>query len=321
MNRESPGAGTWRRFAGFAFVATALGFLFWFVARNAAALRAHEWTLRPGLLLASLVLHIAGLLWGVLVWRLLLKRMGHQIGYRDLARVWFVSGLGRYIPGKIWQFVGAAHLGARGGLTGTVTITSLAVHSGIFGIAAMLAGIYFLPRGLVPPIDPLADIARVLAPLLLLFVHPVVIRTALTFVQRVTRRDLGEWNGRWIDGVGLVSLAMVSWVVIGGAFGLFVRSLTTLEGAPFGTFIAINALAFIAGYVVFIAPAGLGAKEGALTLMLSALMPAPVAALVAIATRLWTVAAELVPAVLLLPRTPLDSRRTVSTPDAGPTPP
>jgi hypothetical protein len=299
-------------------VATAFGFLFWFVARNAAALRAHEWTLRPGLLLVSLALHIAGLLWGVLVWRLLLRWMGHPIGYRDLARVWFVSGLGRYIPGKIWQFVGAAHLGARGGLTATVTITSLAVHSGIFGIAAMLTGIYFLPSGLVPALEPQADLARLLAPLFLVFVHPAVIRSGLAFVHRTTGRDLGAWNGRWIDGVSLVALAMVSWIVIGGAFGLFVRSLTPFGDAPLGAFMAINALAFVAGYLVFIAPAGLGAKEGALAAMLSAFMPLPVAALVAIATRLWTVAAELVPALTLLPRSPQGNHHPVSASDPGP---
>jgi uncharacterized membrane protein YbhN (UPF0104 family) len=305
----------WQRVAGLVFVATAFAFLFWFVARNAAELRAHQWTLRPGLLAVSLGLHIIGLLWGVFVWRLLLRQMGYPVGYRALARVWFVSGLGRYIPGKIWQFVGAAHLGAAAGLTSTVTVTSLAVHSGIFGIAAILAAAWFLPAEAAASLAPAIGPARLLAPFLLLLVHPSVIRTGLRLVRRMTGRDLGEWNGRWANGVLLVVLAMGSWIVIGAAFDFFVRSLTTPEGITVGAMIAVNALAFITGYLVFIAPAGLGAKEGALAAMLSTFLPVPVAALVAIATRLWTVAAEIVPALLLLPRPASESRDPAATPD------
>ncbi len=290
----------WRRVVGFAFVAVAFGFLFYVVSRNSAELRAHEWTLRPGLLAISLAFHVAGLAWGVAVWRLLLARIGARVGFLDLARVWFISGLGRYIPGKVWQFVGAAHLGAGAGLPAAVTVTSLAVHTGIFVIAATVTGVYLLPATLGDPAWVAVRVARWVAPLLLLLVHPAVIRTALALVRRFTRRDLGEWNGRWIDGIGLVVLATGSWVLTGVGFYLFLESITPLEGATVREIIAINALAFVAGYVVFIAPAGLGAKEGALAAMLSLYMPAPVAALVAIATRLWAIAAEVIPALVLL---------------------
>ncbi|MDR0787259.1 MAG: flippase-like domain-containing protein [Gemmatimonadota bacterium] len=294
--------GGWRRIAGGIFVVVAFGFLLWFVTRNVAELRAHEWRLRPGLLAASLALHIAGLLWGVFVWRMLLRRMGFGVGYRELARIWFVSGLGRYIPGKIWQFVGAAHLGGQVGLSATVTVTALMVHSGIFTIAAVLVGVYALPPDLIPQIEPVVRAARLGAPLLLLFLHPVVVQTGFGLIHRITGKDLGHWNGRWRDGVLLVLLATISWVVVGLGFTLFVESLTTVRGATTLALVAVNALAFVAGVIVFIAPAGLGAKEGAFAAMLALFMPASVAALVAIAARLWAVAAEVIPALALLPR-------------------
>ena len=49
-----------------------------------------------------------------------------------------------------------------------------------------------------------------------------------------------------------------------------------------------------------IAPAGLGAKEGALTGLLLGLLPLPVAAAVAVASRIWSAVAEVVPALIFL---------------------
>ena len=61
-------------------------------------------------------------------------------------------------------------------------------------------------------------------------------------------------------------------------------------------------MAFVAGYLVFIAPAGLGAKEGVLAALLTVHLPISSAALIAVAARLWTVVAEVFPALALLGR-------------------
>jgi hypothetical protein len=315
---DRPGSrGGWRRPAGILFVVIAFGFLSYFAARNAAELRAFDWALRPGLLAISLLLHILGLFWGVMVWRMLLRLMGVRVGFVALARVWFVSGLGRYIPGKIWQFVGAAHLGIASGLPAAVTVTSLAVHTGIFVIGALFTAVYFLPIELGEVSGIGVEVARWIAPAALVLVHPNVIRGALALVRRTTGRDLADWTGRWVDGFILVFLSTIAWMTIGLAFYLFLRSITPIPESAAMPAIAIHALAFVAGYLVFFVPAGLGAKEGALAAMLTLYVPAPVAALLAIAARLWTVGAEVIPALLLL----LGSRSPTVDPAVSPAPP
>src|SRR5688500_183488 len=99
-----PARKSWQRVAGLIFGAAVIAFLALFVARNLDQLRQHEWSIRPGILALAVALNIAGLAWGVAVWRRVLRRMHARVGYLQLARVWFISGLGRYIPGKIWQF-------------------------------------------------------------------------------------------------------------------------------------------------------------------------------------------------------------------------
>src|SRR5688572_33267955 len=120
-----------------AFVAAALVFLGGFLFTNLRELQAHDWTIRPALLTLSLVIQVIGLASGALAWQLLLRGMGTHVPFAPLARVRFVSGLARYIPGKIWPFIGAARLGAPFGIPAAVTITSLAAHP-VFSISGPL---------------------------------------------------------------------------------------------------------------------------------------------------------------------------------------
>ena len=311
--RRSP----WRRWAGTLFVTVAFIFLALYVASNLEALRAHRWSVRPGLLALSLALHVVGLWWGVYVWKLLLARLGIGVALVQLARVWFLSGLGRYIPGKIWQFVGAAHLGAAVGLPARVTVSSLVANTAFFLVGALLVSVYLLPAPIVELGGPLATVLPWLAPFALLLVHPAVIRFALSLASRATGGEAIAYRGGWLQGVGLVVLATIGWAITGFSLFLFIISLTPLASGAAPAIIGINALSFVIGYLVFVAPAGLGAKEGALAAMLSFFVPAPVAAVIAVAARLWTVSAEILPALVLLrirapgePR-PSDERATI----------
>jgi uncharacterized membrane protein YbhN (UPF0104 family) len=58
----------------------------------------------------------------------------------------------------------------------------------------------------------------------------------------------------------------------------------------------IAAASYVAGLAVPFAPAGIGAREGLMTLLLTTMMPAPAAAVVSVLYRLMSILAELVAA-------------------------
>lgn len=291
-----------RRLAGrllaVALVLAAIVFLGRTIARNADALRAYDWSVDPALLAASLVAHVLVLGWGVAVWhRVVLHTTPGPVRLGALQRIWFLSTIAKYIPGKIWQFVAAAQLAGRAGLSGAAVLTSMAIQIGFTLLAALLVSAATLPLPESwavgrPLVLAVASVAAVLLS------HPLVLRTALAILPRALHRDVVAWTGRWIDGVVLLALSVVSWLLYGAAFWLFVSALVETPGSALLPLAGVNALSFLAGYVVFIAPAGLGAREGAMTLLLSPLVPTYVAAVVAILSRLWTVAAELLGAGL-----------------------
>ena len=300
-----------RRWLAAALVLAAAGFIAHRIITDLDQIRGFDWKLRPALLAASVLVLSAVLLWGVLVWQLVLRRCGLTVPFRPLARAWFLSNLSRYIPGVVWQFLALAQLGPGVGLTPAVTVMSLLVQMGFLLLAAGAMGVWLLPMELAGTLAPLLPVLRWMAPLVLLAVHPRVICGALGVVARVTKRTMPEWGGSWMDGIVFLLISAGSWILYGAAFFLFLRAFVDLPANAFWPVTAINALAFIVGYVVVIAPGGAGFKEGALALLLAGLLPAGVAASLAVLSRLWSIAGEVLPALAL----------GVRRPRAGPLPP
>lgn len=288
-----------RRWLAAALVLAAAGFIGWRIYTDLDQIRGFDWKLRPVLLGASVLLLSALLLGGVLVWQLVLRRCGLRVPFRPLARAWFLSNLSRYIPGVVWQFLTLAQLGPGVGLTPAVMVMSLLVQMGFLLLAAAALGVWLLPLELAGTLAPVLPVLRWMAPLVLLAVHPRVIRAGLGIVARATKRSMPEWGGSWLDGIGFLLISAASWLLYGGVFFLFLRSFVDLPLSAFGAVAGIHALAFIVGYVVVIAPGGAGFKEGALALLLAGLLPAGVAASLAVLSRLWTIAGEVLPALLL----------------------
>src|SRR5690606_15700110 len=119
-----------RRIGTILFIATAALFLGAALIRLGEQLRVFEWQIAPARLELS-TLALTGAFAHVLsIWGMVLRRFDIRIPFRTLARIWFLSNLGRYIPGKIWQFVGVAELSRGAGVTGILGITSLMVYMG-----------------------------------------------------------------------------------------------------------------------------------------------------------------------------------------------
>ncbi|MGH7457589.1 MAG: lysylphosphatidylglycerol synthase domain-containing protein [Longimicrobiaceae bacterium] len=306
------GQEAWKRTASFLFVAFAAGFLARAVIRDWRRVQDFSWQLEPLLLSVSVALLLVVLGWGVWVWGRVLRLFGQQVPFPVLARVFFLSSLARYLPGKVWQFVAAARMSGEAGLSGTLLLTSLAVQMGFVLLGASVVAVLALPSsslGLEGTLWP-ARIAALLV--ILLLAHPRWLNLGLSLVRRLARREPLEWRGGWGDGLWLVALFTVNWVAYGLAFALFVNSLTPVSADTIFPLAGVNALAFVAGYLVIVAPAGLGVREASMAVLLAPYLPGGVAALVAVLSRLWSVLAEILGAAAALLFAPSVARGRVN---------
>lgn len=253
------------------------------------------------------------------LWRRILADL--DIGAPDthtVVRIYFLAGLGRYLPGKVWQLAGLAVLAREAGLPG-----------GASAAAAVLGQFAFLTTGLLLLALLLPEWAggwpAVIGTIALLMAAGglwVLVATPVGHGARAHLRALaGERMGPRLDAVlaladrigpraALLWLAGygLSWILLGVAFTVF--SAAFVPGAAAGARQIAGSLAasYLAGYLTLI-PAGLGVREGALVALLALVpvIPVPAALVIALASRVWFTFAELLP-LLLLPFLPRQGR-------------
>lgn len=279
--------------AGALLVAATAYWLGRLIVRNGAELRGYDWRVDGGLLAASVAAHVLVLAAGVWGWGRTLRHFDHPpVPGAQLQRIWFLSNLARYVPGKVFQFLAAAQLARGTGVSGAVLLTSLLVHTGMALLGAGVLAGWTLSGGLLRGVDPrlAAGVATLLA---LGAVHPAFLNALLGIVPRLLKRETIRWRGRWRDGAGLLALAVLNWSLYGVAYQLFVAALADVPWRLLPQMAGVNALSFLIGYASPL-PGGAGLREVAMTELLRPYLPDGVAAVLSIASRLWTIAAELV---------------------------
>jgi hypothetical protein len=137
-------------------------------------------------------------------------------------------------------------------------------------------------------------------PLGLLLLQPRVLQGVLNWILARFHRPALEvtmtWGRIWL----LLLRYIVVWLIQGLAFATLVRALAPLPLAGVPYVAAAWVAAYVIGFLSLLTPSGLGVREGVIVLLLAAILPQPVAAVIAILARLWTIAGEAIAAGLAL---------------------
>jgi uncharacterized membrane protein YbhN (UPF0104 family) len=249
-------------------------------------------------LVASAVIVLATYALLIETWRVLLRGWEHDIPYLDAARIWTISNLGKYLPGKVWAITALVVMTRRYGVSaaeGAATSVLLTLINTIVGfVVAIVAGAALLQ---LPPV--LVVIVAVLAMAVLASpaaLPKIGVLAGRLFGRTIVLRPLPH-------RVLLISavLTAVAWMMYGIAFRLFVLGVLGVAPGALRDYVAVFAGSYLLGFVAIFSPAGVGVREGAMGFALQragfALGPAW---LVVVASRLWLTALEVIPPLLFL---------------------
>ncbi len=255
-----------------------------------------------GLLVPAAGLYLAAHSCWATFWMHLLRQQGIAIGWYAAWRCYLLSQLGKYVPGKAWVIVLRAgmlrqQLGAHPlpvSLTATYeTLTSMG--AGALVAVACLPFVGIVPAELSGRWGVLAGVAAL--PVLLGLLH----RLALAYYGRSGRG--GEVRTQppslplLAAGLGY---GLCGWCLLGVSLHVAIRSLAPAWPAwpaQYPAELGMIALAYVAGFVILVAPGGLGVREWLLLQTLAPALagmtetPEAVAVMVALMLRLiWTMA-------------------------------
>lgn len=289
---------------------------------------AHDWQrvghrfadLHPGwlVLLAASAIVLATYAMLVETWRRVLAAWDVELGWATAARIWFVSSLGKYIPGGLWS-VAALGVMARNRGASAVAAAGSSVIINVLNLASGLALVLVFGARIVP--HPALFAVAAVAVVAGFLVAPAMLPWLLATVTRVTGRPLSVGTVPRSTVWWSLAGTTVAWCTYGIAFRLFCVAILGRDAVHGDVvlFIAAYTAAYILGFVVP-SVAGLGVREAGIVEAMSHLGLASTsdAIVVALASRLWLTVLEVVPGLIALAAR--DSERPPREPGGQPPP-
>lgn len=249
--------------------------------------------LSPWMIAAAFVPAILAMLVALQVWRVLMAELGSPLPFGPSARIFYVSQLGKYVPGSVWSVMGQMELGREFKVPRR---TSVAV--GILVLALSAVGGITLGVALLPFAG--SEVARrywwlvLVLPCCYVALHPPVLRWGINTLLRLIRRSPIETLPEWRGLRRALAFQILTWALFGAQVWLLLIGL----GAPVWSSLPLAvggyAMAYSLGMLAFVLPAGAGVREATLVLVLVQVVPSTTALLVALLARAISTVCDLV---------------------------
>lgn len=276
-----------------------LGFvLFYIISKRALIVKTYS-LLPYDTLLISALLIMSGKLCLVTTMSEAVRRFEMPLRWRDCFYIYNLTQLAKYIPGSIWQFVGRfSILHERGIVKHKIRDSMLAEHIWIISSASMLAGILsfkgvqgFIKTRLPAYSSGLMDDLGLVVLFLLASIAVIFIvlrsRWVICWVKRIT------------PPLRVIPILVLTWVLLGSSLWVTLQPFVDIGPSVF-YIIGVYCFAYVIGFFVPFAPAGIGVREGVLTFVLTPFIDADVAIVLAAVNRIIYFAIEILLALFCL---------------------
>ena len=282
--------------ARLAFLALTLAAGAYAVGRQWTRVQAGFAELGPVPLVVALVPALASVAAMMLAWRGLLGSLGSPLRLRPAARIFFTSQLGKYLPGSVWPVVAQMQLGRAYRIPRARSAAAAALAMLVSLSSALVLAAATLPLGGGANAAGYRW-AFAVAPLLLAGLHPKIANPALRTLFRLTRRpEIEPLTARTIAETAGRSVA--GWLLAGAHIWVLAVALGATPGRTLLLAVGGYAFAWSVGFIIVFAPAGAGIRELILVATLQPVLDPGKATVVALASRLVTIVADLVAAAL-----------------------
>ncbi|MCK4504752.1 MAG: flippase-like domain-containing protein [Candidatus Aegiribacteria sp.] len=263
----------------------------WIVWKNTSQISSYDFELKYGYFIAGSAVTILNYLFCFLIWHWLTVSMGLHVPLIKAARGWFLSYLGKYVPGKITLLL--VRMDAyRGFSKKKVAVATIVEY--IIALTAsclvLLISLSFSP-GSVP--GYVRWIAAAGAAMMLIVLYPPFLRKLINVGFRLIKQTpLLEVPG-FRKILLFIGAYIIAFLLSGFALFLIFNSLSPVSFRYYLIITGIYSIAGLVGLAAFFAPSGIGVREGVLFLILPTFIPKPTVIVGVIAIRLITTAVEL----------------------------
>ncbi len=204
-----------------------------------------------------------------LAWRALLAELGSPLPLGPAVAIFGISQVGKYVPGGVWNVIAATEIGADHRIPRTRSLTAMALAVLVSVVSGCALAAATLPFAGADALGPWGWVVWC-SPLLLVLLVPAVLERLVRLGLRLLRRPTPERPLSWRGLAVAVAWSVAGWAVAGLHLWLLTTGLG-MAATPRTLALAVGgyALAWVVGFVVVLVPAGAGAREAVLLLLLA----------------------------------------------------
>lgn len=267
---------------------------------NWETLQDYEWQIRPLWLLYTMLFLLIDMFLGAVVWHSLCTRFIQHAQFRTNIRIWWYANLARRIPGTVW------FIASRAIMYETVGVAKLPVTllSGLEMVLIFVSGIVTtlltLPFWILP--DEITQNGNliwflpIIGVLCVIMVHPRILEK----IWQLFSRQGPTAQLYWRDTTTWLLLYIIVWIFGGLVLFCLINFFQPLSTTYLIATIGMWALASSISLAGALTITGLGLREVSLTLMLTQIVPLPVALVIVIILRVLWLLGEMITAAISL---------------------
>ena len=246
----------------------AVAFLVWSIAKQWDKIVRDFASLDVATVTVGIVFTIVALVANMLSWRAMMAASGYRVRLAAASSIFFVGQLGKYIPGGVWSIAAQAELGRAHGLQRTGSAVAALASMLVSMVTAAIVGIVAV---LLASSTGFATFWWLIPVIIvgLVCLTPPVLGRLIAIAFRVLHRPAQDTTLTWSGTVMSLVWSLVMWMAYGVQATVVLRAFGADSPALFPVAVGAYAVAWLVGFVVVIAPAGIGPREGILVLLLS----------------------------------------------------
>lgn len=228
------------------------------------------------------------------LWQYILRLLNEKPRFIDCWRINTYSQIARYLPGKVWQYMGKIYWGKKLGMSEKRIILSTLLETIFLMGGAFVISLFsiklFIDSGYIHKG-------------FLIFILLMTIFTVIALHPRFLEIIINTFGKKWIKNpitlkfsflhvIIILLFYILQWLTLGLQFYFFIYSFYELTFNHFIFFCSINAASWLIGFLSIIAPSGMVVREGVFVFGFKMLVPVSFAIMCAIFLRLFGIVTE-----------------------------
>ncbi len=239
------------------------------------------------------------------------------ISFKQAAFLWAMSEIKRYIPGNLWSILGRSAAFSNYGVKKLETARLILIELQIFVLGSVIVSLLSVPFLLQHFLSTIPFIFIIVAIvclfifiLLILYVNnQYVIEKLPKKIKHAAGAILPKMSQGKLVFLLFISVIGLLWFGLGNYF--IIASIVFIHPQLIFQLIGFFTLSFLLGFLSFFTPAGLGIREGIVTIGLARIVASGFAAFASVFSRLFLIISELIFLLILFIWTSIKSSKII----------